>query len=432
MSNKPNILVLTSHDLGRHLGCYGQKSVSTPNIDKLAAEGIRFANHFCSAPQCSPSRAAMATGRYPHANGVMGLSHLGWEFNAGEEHIAELLASNGYQTAGFGVLHESSAPGTHGFEICEPQAQPAEKLAEQVVSFLERSRDASRPFYLQAGFFEPHRPFDYGDCPVDDSKGVSVPDYLVDDESARAEFAGYQGAVRQLDRGVGRIAEALEQLGLTEDTLVIFTTDHGIPFPRAKCSAYDAGIEAALIVRWPGRSWSGGRVFDELLSNVDLFPTLLQAADLPLPDNLHGRSFTMLCDGRAFEPRSEVFGEMTWHIYYDPIRFIRTDTHKLIVNFSTAFSFMDPSQNWHPKTITVYPANPAAAKHPPIELYDLRADPLERNNLADEEQQAPLRRELLARLSKWMRETGDPLLEGPIPAPLHHAGIAALRDAENG
>jgi hypothetical protein len=263
-----------------------------------------------------------------------------------------------------------------------------------------------------------------------DALGVTIPPYLRDEPRARAELAELQGAVRALDAAVGRVLAGLRDLGLERDTLVLFTTDHGVALPRAKCSLYDPGLETALILRLPARGWSGGRAIDGLVSNVDLFPTLLELVGLPPGDRVQGRSLLAALDGAA-DPhrRDHLFGEMTYHDYYDPRRCLRTARHKLIVNFSAAPAFMDPSQSWRPRTTTVVPADPARAYHPLLELYDLATDPLERHNLADDPAHGDTRRALLARLHAWMRDTGDPLLDGAVTSPIHRRAVAALAGA---
>jgi N-sulfoglucosamine sulfohydrolase len=172
-----------------------------------------------------------------------------------------------------------------------------------------------------------------------------VPPYLRDTPGTREELAGLQGAMRHLDEELGRWTDALHALGLESNTLMIVTTDHGIAMPRAKCSLYDPGIQVALVLRRAGRpGWCGGRVRKEMISSIDVLPTVLELAGIPVPANVQGRSFAPLLDGRAYTPCREVFCELTYHNYYDPVRCIRTEGQKLIANFSAAPSFMDPSQ----------------------------------------------------------------------------------------
>jgi len=296
-----------------------------------------------------------------------------------------------------------------------------------VGEFLRRRRGHEQPFFLEVPLVEVHRQqFGYNN-PPDTSKGIYVPPYIKDEISSREDFAWFQGSVRKLDDAVGSIMATLEETGLAEGTIVVFTTDHGIPFPRAKCAVYDPGLEVALIFYQKGAAWSDGRVVDHLISNIDYEPTLLEMAGVPVPENVQGRSFAPLLAGGDYQPRTEVFGELTYHGRYDPRRCIRTHTHKLIVNFSSGHSFMDPSQQWRPKCVTVQPPNPAFAFHPVVELFDLREDPWERVNLAGSPEHEQVQRGLLDRLHAWMQETEDPLLTGiPLP-PMHYRAWAALR-----
>jgi len=263
----------------------------------------------------------------------------------------------------------------------------------------------------------------------DDSRGVTIPGFLRDTASAREELAELQGAVRALDAAVGTVLTGLHDLGLADETIVLFTTDHGLALPRAKCSLYDPGLETALILRYPARGWQGGRAITALASNIDLFPTLLEAIGLPVSARAQGRSLLAALDGQPFAPRAAIFGEMTYHDYYDPRRCIRTAHLKLIVNFSAAPAFMDPSQSWRRRTTTTVPAAPALAYHPLLELYDLALDPHEWRNLADVPDHAEVRRDLLGRLQRWMADTADPLLQGAVTPPLHRQALMALAGA---
>jgi len=429
MSEPPNIVIISCHDIGQHLGCYGVETVCTPSIDRLAAEGVRFERSFATAPQCSPSRSSIYTGRYPHSNGVMGLCHanFAWDLHPTERHLASILAEGGYHTALVGVQHETPHPERMGYHDIIPGGL-CDKVAPKAVEYIRQVAAHNQPFYAQIGFAEPHRDFDAGGAKPDASKGVTIPPYIVDEPSAREEFAAFQGAIRKVDSRIGRVLDALDETGLSENTITIYTADHGIPFPRAKCSLYDPGLQVPFIVRWPGGGWTGGKVYGEMISNIDYVPTLLEAAGIPVADNVHGRSFLGLLDGTGYEPRGEIFAEITYHDYYDPRRSIRTETHKLIAGFSATLALMDPTQSWRPATTPKVPDDPARHRHPHIELYDLVKDPLEFEDVADDPAYAGVRKQLAGRLLDWMAATGDPLLAGVPVSPMHEKTLAMLKE----
>ena len=443
---RPNILLVHCHDLGQFLHCYGVKTVQTPNLDRLAAEGVRFSRSFCTAPGCSPSRASLFTGRWPHSNGVMGLCHgnFAWDLNADERHMAQLLREAGYATVAVGVIHETASDYKRcGYDryLRPASAKPATDAA---IDLLREFRDKpDKPFFICVGFIEPHRlSYPQADWPgalpgdnsfpgpalkPDSSLGVDVPGYLRDTEGTRRELAGLQGGARHVDAQVGRIMAALKDSGLERNTLLIFTTDHGIAMPRAKGSLYEPGVQVALLLRLPGRKgWNGGIVRPEMISNVDYLPTLLELVGSPIPDRIQGRSFAPLLDGRAYQPHEEIYTELTYHDYYDPRRAIRTQSHKLIVNFTTAYAFMDPSQSWRPSSDTIVPQNHAVAYHPYVELYDLAKDPWEQQDVAGRAEYAAIRTDLLRRLHEHLVETRDPILQGEVTSPQHRRAVELL------
>lgn len=438
-ASKPNVLILHCHDLGQHLHCYGVDGVNSPHLDRLAAEGVLFENNFCTAPQCSPSRASIFTGRYPHENGVMGLTHadFAWDFHPGERHLGQILSDAGYATAGVGVLHETHSGGKRCGLADYVNVAPAAGMADATIARLrEFARTPDRPFYLQAGCIEPHRlprpdrtadqDFLGGRIQPDTSRGVTVPPFLRDTPGTRAELAELQGAVRHMDEHMGRVLTATRELGLEQNTLVIFITDHGIAMPRAKCSLYEPGLRTSFLLRYPRDGWSGGIRRKEMISNIDLLPTVLDLAGIPVPENVRGRSLAPLLEGRNYTARDRIFGEITYHDYYDPRRSVRTANHKLIVNFSSAPAFMDPSQSWRPRADTVVPPNHALAYHPAYELYDLGRDPWEQKDVAAEASYAPILQQLRAQLAGHMRSTKDPILNGAVTSPLHQKSQAWL------
>jgi arylsulfatase A-like enzyme len=187
--------------------------------------------------------------------------------------------------------------------------------------------------------------------------------------------------------------------------------------PRAKCTLYDPGLETALLIRWPAGGVSGGGTNSALLSNIDLLPTVLEITGTPVPDAVQGRSFAPLLRGDPYQPRHEIFAEKTFHSYYDPMRAIRTDRYKLIRNFEAAFLVEVPGDIQLGAIFRADPARYVGATHPPLELYDLTEDPLEQDNRAGDPDLAGVERDLSNRLWQWMADTGDPLLEGPVPSP---------------
>ena len=446
---RPNILLVHCHDLGQTLHCYGVKTVQTPNLDLLASGGVRFARSYCTNPGCSPSRASIFTGRWPHSHGVMGLTHgnFAWDLHADEQHMAQILRGAGYATAAVGVIHETaSGPQRCGYEryVKDAFAVPATDAA---IGLLREFRgQPAKPFFLCVGFVEPHRlPYPEPNWPEatprdssfpgpalkpDDALGVEIPGYLRDTEGTRRELAGLQGAIRHVDTQFGRLMAALKELGLEGDTLVIFTTDHGVAMPRSKCSLYEPGVQVALLMRLPGRKgWQGGVVHSEMISNIDYLPTILDLVGVPIPDNVEGRSFAPLLDGKTYQPRQEIFSVLNYHDYYDPRRAMRTERHKLIVNFTTAPAFMDPSQCWRPQSQTVTPPNHAMAYHPHLELYDLAKDPWEQTDVAQRGAYAAVRDDLLKRLYQHLVETKDPILQGAIVSPHHRRAMELLQVA---
>jgi N-sulfoglucosamine sulfohydrolase len=416
---KPNVVIITTHDTGRHFGCYGVETVHSPAIDALAEDGCKLTNYFTTSPVCSPSRGCMLTGRYPQTNGLIGLTHSPWDwsFNEGERHLSHILRDAGYHTALFGIQHESSRVEDLGFQSLHAQGgggarRTALDIAGALSDFL-KSETASLPFYAQVGFFETHRPHDFGDVGPDDSKGIYVPPYLVENETSRRELAVQQGAVRRVNEAFEEISQALVESGHADNTLLVFTVDHGIEFPRAKWFCYDPGIEIALIMRWPDGGITGGNTCDHLLSNVDFLPTLLTLIGQPIPGNVEGISFAhVLRDPIAPPTRDAVFSVFQG----SESRSIRTAHHKLIRNFAPR-RILDTPVNM---TTTPRPRT----KLPVVELYDLANDPNEFTNVAADPAYEAIRQTLSDRLWQWMEEVKDPSLISPIPTPYYYEALA--------
>lgn len=451
MADQPHVVRIVAHDAGQHVGPYGIETVETPNLDRLSEEGVQFDNSYCVAPQCSPSRASMVTGRYPHENGVMGLTHdeFAWDLDDDEHHLAALMSEAGYHSVLAGIHHAARDDDAYFDEVLgeDQMGTTADgsttclDVADAAASALTRHDDGDDPLNIHVGFFEPHRaptnPSHFPDplSPDDYHETATIPDYLLDEPGAREEFRAFEAAIERMDAAVGRLLDALDDAGLADNTIVMVTTDHGIPFPRAKCSPYDPGLETFLLARWPD-GLPAGRRYEPPITTVDHLPTLFDWLDLDIPASVTGVSHagavdTLAAGGSPEPPRETVFGELTHHDYTDPRRAIRTGEYKCIVNFTNAPFFMDPSQDHRPQTTTTDPERPKLAYHPPVELYDLRGDPLETDNLAEDPDHAEARSELLGRLNEWMQETGDPLLDGiPVP-PMYDAARASLESGDS-
>ncbi|MBS3733967.1 MAG: sulfatase [Phycisphaerae bacterium] len=411
-----NIVFVICHDLGQHLGCYGRSDIRSPRIDAFAGSGVRFENSFCTAPQCSPSRAGLWTGRFAHANGVVGLAHGGFgnDLNADETHLVQRLRGSGYETHLFGVQHEAASPERCGYEHIHP-VRPCGELADEVCALLGDYEPADGPLFAQVGFFEPHRPFVHEGVEPLAPDHFTIPPYLPDIPEVREDLADIEASICAMDTAFGRIVDAIQASRIADDTLVVFTADHGIAFPQAKLTLYDAGIEVPLIVAGPGLP--EGVVRREMISNVDVMPALLELCGLACPSDLHGRSFRPLLDGGDYTENAYVFAEKTYHTYYDPMRAVRSRQWKLVANFEFApWQETSPDYDNNAKSyVEVAKAlNPDEMYHPPLELYDLTGDPHERHNLAADPAHAGKRDELIGVLHAWMQRTGDPLLDGPM------------------
>lgn len=431
--SRPNIVFVTCHDLGKTVGCYGVETVHTPTLDAIAAQGVRFDAHFATSPTCCPSRSALHTGRHAHANGMLGMAHapFQWRLHADERHIAQRLRDAGYETALVGLQHLTDTPHDLGFQtvIDGPSGRrmSAAEVGNAAAEFLHAHRDARTPFYLEVGFFEPHRPYDFLGTPPDDEHGVTLPPYAPNTPAARADFAAAQGAIRALDGGMARIRQALDEAGLRDNTWLVVTTDHGLAMPRAKATLFDPGLETMLLMRWPDGGLSGGRTVDALTSHVDLAPTLYDVLGLDSGDRLHGVSLWPLLTGAATTPNEVIYGEKTFHSGYEPMRCVRTRTHKLIAYFESGPAYDVPADV---ATGALYPTlmtEQVRTKRPALALYDLMNDPYEFDNCAGQPEYADVERDLKRRLRAWMAATDDPLLHGPVPSRFYRTTLDQLR-----
>src|SRR3954466_7557006 len=305
MDQQPNILYLHSHDTGRYVQPYGY-GVLTPNIQLLADQGILFREAFSAASSCSPSRAALVTGQYPHSNGMLGLAHRGFKLFDYGHHIVHALRKGGYWSALVGEQHISADEYTSGLGYDHEEEitrTNGDIVAPAAVELLRSG--VQEPFFMSVGFFETHR--DYFDpSSVRDTLYSQPPGNLPDTIETRYDMAAYKASARSLDHGVGAVLMGLVAGGLSDNTLIVFTTDHGLAFPGAKATLTDRGIGVNLIVRGPD-GFTGGKVIDSLVSQIDLYPTCCELAGVDIPDWADGTSLMPLVRGERDAVRNEVY-----------------------------------------------------------------------------------------------------------------------------
>jgi arylsulfatase A-like enzyme len=414
-----NVALVHCHDLGDWLSCYGWDTIPTPNIQALAEVSVVFEKAFATSPLCTPARSSLFTGRLPHANGLMGLTHQGWRYAPGVHTLPELVADAGYRTALLGLQHEDPDARVLGYEEVHglgflPRALEVARLTE---AWLATPAPDDRPFFAAIGLWEVHRPWPIEDYQPVDPDAVTVPPYLPDNEHTRSDISSFYGAIRQMDEAVGRIVKALRAAPGGDDTMIIFTSDHGVAFPGAKSTLYDAGVKVALIVS-PPPSWgvAPGRR-EELVSHLDIVPTLLELTGLAVPAALEGTSILGQVMGTAGgDPDRELFLEKTYHDRYDPIRAVRTRSAKYIRNFVDG-PMLPLATDLEQSATRAGMGDAHLAPRPTEELYLLERDPWERDNVASDPAVAPLKDRLAARLIRHLHHSGDPVLDGAVPPP---------------
>lgn len=414
---RPNVLLIVPDQMrGQALGCMGNADVKTPHLDRLASQGVLFRQTFANTPVCCPARAVLLTGKYAHKNGMI-CNDL--RLRESETTLAELLKNAGYQTGLIGKWHLDGGkrdpgfvppgPRRQGFDFwaaCECRHDPfrpvyfrdtdkpirpgkfeAEALTDVAVDFIRANR--ARPFFLMLSLGPPHDPYGAPDRFMklyDAQKLTMRPNWQEGVRQAgRKEIAAYYAAITAIDEQVGRLMRLLDDLALERDTLVVFTSDHGDMLgsqgERMKRKPWEESIRVPGIFRCPARL-KGGRLTDALLSHVDFAPTLLALCGVKVPKDMQGHDLSKVVKGETEKGPDSVFfqifvpfaGDGTPH----PWRGVRTPRYLF-----------------------------ARTEAKPWLLYDLKDDPFEMKNLATDTASVPILRELDARLTQWMRDTGD-------------------------
>jgi N-sulfoglucosamine sulfohydrolase len=431
-----SVLMLIADDHGRDaFGAYGNAVVKTPHLDRLAAEGVRFTRAYATTASCSPSRSVILTGLHTHTSGQYGLAH-----SVHNQHTLDSVRSLP------ALLRATHRTGIIGKDHVKPESvypfhvrhtegfQGNRDVAAMAARAREFFAGDARPFFLVVGFADPHR----AGNPRNGWKGfandpdyagvrriryapddVKVPAWLPDTPEVREELAEYYESISRLDQGVGLVLGALEESGRARDTLVLYLSDNGPPFPGAKTTLYAAGVHLPLVVRAPGRG-RPGRVSDGMVSWIDIAPTVLDWAEVP--HSLPGRSVLPLVDGGRATGWDEVHGSHQMHeitMYY-PMRSIRTRQYALIWNLAHQLPYPHASDLWHSPTwqgvrrrndgqLGVRSVD-AYLRRPEYELYDTVADPHEVRNLAGEPRLRPVLEDLKGRLRRVLERSNDPWL----------------------
>jgi N-sulfoglucosamine sulfohydrolase len=424
-ATRPNILVAVADDWSwPHAGVYGDAVVKTPTVDRVAREGAMFTHAFAAAPSCTPSRAAILTGQYPHRleEGSVLWGFLPKKFDV----YPDLLEAAGYQV---GFTRKGWGPGS--FEPGGRTRNPAGPQFPDFAAFFT-NKPAGKSFCFWFGSQDPHRSYEKGSGQASGMRLdlIKVPPFLPDTPEVRSDLADYLFEVQRFDREVGEILQRLEAAGELDNTLVIITSDNGMPFPRAKANVYDAGTRVPFLMRWPGRV-KAALSSDAFVNLSDIAPTVLEAAGLKPLAAMTGRSLLKVAAGQRDDGRDRVFLERERHanvrvgdLSY-PVRAVRTRDYLYIRNLRPdRWPAGDPQLYFSVGPFGDIDGGPsktevlgrradrffslATAKRPAEELYDLPLDPWQLANIADRAPYSRVRNQLRATLQEWMRKTGDP------------------------
>ncbi len=443
----PNILVILSDDHSKpHLGCYSNPDIRTPNLDRFAAQGMRFDRAYVACPQCVPSRAAILTGRSPVRIQMTRFSApLPLDVRVFPEYLRERgyftgVAGRNYHLDGSAKMPSETADvfERHGLKTFSKRFDFVNKENDpKVVGVFQQFLDkvpAGSPFFLQLGFKDPHRPLDTNAIaqPHNPAK-LTLPPHYPDTPKVRADFANYYDEIARFDGYFGEVMAVLTARGLESNTLVLFMGDNGASQLRGKGTLYEFGVNVPLLMRWPGKI-KPGTTTPELISGEDLAPTLLAAAGITAPGEMTGKSFLKLLLGESFAGRKHAFSERGSHssglpqssAAFDLGRCVVTARHKFIYNALWQLPYTPVDFNSQPFWKELRKLNeegklPAklskiyfSPTRPMFELYDLERDPSEMENLAGRAEVAAIEKELKAALQEWMILERDYI---PLPVP---------------
>ena len=422
-ADKPNFLFIIADDCTfRDIGCYGGQA-ETPNVDKLATEGMRMKQCFQAAPMCSPTRHSIYTGLYPVKSGAYP-NHTFAKDNV--KSIVHYLKLLGYRVALSGKRHiapESVFP----FEYSNAKGDGGNPSMEAIDKLFGECAASDKPFCLMACSNEPHTPWNKGKkyrAKYDAGK-LKLRPYMVDTPKTREKYVNYLAEITYFDNQVGEILAMLDKHKLSDNTLVMVVSEQGNSFPFAKWSCYDSGLQSIMVVRWPGKV-AGGSESDAMVEYVDILPTFVEAAGGVPADVLDGKSMLGVLTGKTDKHKEYVYGIQTTRGIYNgprdyPIRSVRSDKYKLIWNIDPTAKFRNTEvtrdwfKSWEKKAANGNEHARAMVERfftrPEFELYDVVNDSYNMVNLAGQEKYAKVQAELKGKLDKWMAEQGDKGLE---------------------
>ena len=413
-ARQPNILIVIADDLNKDsVGVYGNKDVKTPNIDRLASQGMRFNMAYTSTAMCAPTRQQMYTGLYPVRSGAYP-NHS--KVKPGTKSLVHYLKALGYRVGLSGKRH-----------FGPPSSFPFEQVSRKVDSAAIRefvARDKKQPFCLLVTSNSPHVPWSAGDASQYDPAKLTIPPYWIDSPEMRESLTRYYAEITDLDREVGECMKILRETKQEDNTAMIFTTEQGAQYPGCKWTCYENGLNVGFIVRWPGQV-KPGSVSDAMIHYVDVAPTLVEMAGGEAIKGLDGRTFLGVLRGKTKRHNSVTYGVHTqMNAIGSPptgyaVRSIRAGEWKYIMNLNHKVTFknsltQNDKENYWASWVRTAKTDPKAARlvkrylnRPAEELYDLSKDPHELNNLAGREKQAKVKARLKQQLQDWMTSQGD-------------------------
>jgi N-sulfoglucosamine sulfohydrolase len=413
--SRPNFVLIIADDLGcEDSGPYGNRGIRTPSLDQLAAEGMLFHNAILTCSSCSPSRSSIITCRYPHNTGA---EQLHWPLPKEQTTFVELLKASGYWTAAVGKWHLGNAVEDRFDLVKQSGRDNPSGCGNWVETLAERPKD--KPFFLWLAAVDPHRDYQAGTIDEPHRPGdVTVPPYFPDTPEVRRDLALYYDEIARLDSFVGKVLDELARQNVADNTVVLFMTDNGRPFPRCKTTVYDSGVKTPLLVRWPARIKPGTST-GSLVSSIDIGATILDLAGVQPAASIQGQSFAAVLADPAATTRKFAFSEHNWHDFEARSRSVRTTKFKYIRNEYTDLPNTPPADAVRSPTFqTMRKLRDAGMLKPeqmtcftrPLpaeEFYDLATDPHELTNLASDAAHRGELETLRAELDRWKAETKD-------------------------